>query len=64
MSTERVDDDERERELRRISDRIDVVANWLIQGRCGDDDECAEAKRLEIAQLKRKREALLSGEAR
>ena len=47
-----------DRELRRIEERIDVVANWLIQGRCGDDDECAAARRLEIEQLQRRRAAL------
>jgi len=54
--------DPREHELRRISERIDVIANWLIQGRCGDDDECAKAKRLEIAQLRAQRDRLLGQE--
>jgi hypothetical protein len=53
----------RDGELRRIEERLEVVANWLIQGRCGDDDECAEARRLEIAQLQRRRAELLEESA-
>jgi|1185.fasta_scaffold74628_3 hypothetical protein len=54
----------RDGELRRIEERLEVVANWLIQGRCGDDAECAEARRLEIAHLQRRRAALLDDSAR
>jgi hypothetical protein len=53
---------DRERELARIAEEIDRHANWLIQGRCGDDSECADAKRALIAALQAKRERLLAGE--
>jgi hypothetical protein len=49
---------ERERELARISERITVVANWLIQDRCGDDAECVAARLLEMETLKRRRTEL------
>jgi hypothetical protein len=52
--------DDVERELARISERIDVIANWLMQGRCGDDAECAEARRAEIRHLQAQRDRLLA----
>jgi len=44
-----------EREIERINARLEVVSNWLIQGR-GDPD----ALWLESKTLKAKREALLN----
>jgi hypothetical protein len=45
-------------ELRRIEERITVLSNWLIQGRCGDDAECIAAKTLELRALQARREEL------
>jgi hypothetical protein len=60
MAPSELDADQREREIRRIDDRIVVIANWLIQGRCGDDADCAAAKQLEIDHLRRRRDALVA----
>lgn len=49
----------RRRELVRIDERIDMLANWLMQGRCGDSAECADAKRAEIRQLQERRAELV-----
>ncbi|HEX5826649.1 MAG TPA: hypothetical protein VFY23_03955 [Candidatus Limnocylindrales bacterium] len=55
--------DDREARLAWLSAEIDREANWLIQGRCGDDTECAEAKRARIRQLEAEREAWLARDA-
>lgn len=55
---------DRARELARIEERISVLANWLVQGRCGDDAECIAAKRLELESLNRKRAVLREGTER
>jgi hypothetical protein len=49
---------DRDAELRRIEERITVISNWLIQGRCGDDAECIEAKSLELRTLQERRARL------
>jgi hypothetical protein len=49
----------REEELERIEALIERTANWLIQGRDGDDREGEAASRLYLAQLKRQKEELL-----
>jgi hypothetical protein len=45
----------RDAERRRVEERITVISNWLIQGRCGDDSECIEAKTLELRALQARR---------
>lgn len=51
-------DGEAELELRRIEERITVISNWLIQGRCGDDAECIAARMLELRALQERRDRL------
>lgn len=53
-----MDEQAHEHELARISERISVLGNWLIQGRCGDDAECIAARLLELEQLERRRAVL------
>lgn len=53
-----VPDAEPDAELRRIEERITVLSNWLIQGRCGDDAECIAAKTLELRALQAQRDRL------
>lgn len=50
--------DERERELKRLNERIDAIANWLIQGRGNED-----ALRMEMRQWQEKRDRLLKEKA-
>lgn len=50
----------RDAERRRVEERITVISNWLIQGRCGDDAECIAAKTQELRALQARR-ARMSG---
>lgn len=49
----------KEEELERIQALIDRTANWLIQGRDGDDREGEAASRLYLNQLRKQKEDLL-----
>jgi hypothetical protein len=53
-------DEQDQREIERIRERLDVIGKWLTQMRCGDDAECVAAKMLEIADLERRRDSILS----
>jgi hypothetical protein len=47
-----------EQELERVEALIERTANWLIQGRDGDDSEGEAAARLYLNQLCKQRDAL------
>jgi hypothetical protein len=51
-------DEAREREIARLDALIERWANWLIQGRNGDDTGGADGVRLYLSQLRRERDAL------
>lgn len=48
-----MDEAARDRELKRLDERIEVIAHWLMQGRGNDD-----ALRMEMRQWQEKRERL------